>query len=362
MSASSLTPLFRPQVLALSAYHVADPGNLIKLDAMENPYPWPEAERDAWLAGLTACALNRYPDPAAKSLAAAVRDYYRLPAELDLMFGNGSDEIIQILLMALRPDACVMAPEPSFVMYKQIAVSLGLDYCGVPLTENFELDMPVMRAAIAAKRPALIFLAYPNNPTGNLFDADAIAEILALTPGWVVIDEAYAPFTDAHFMAQTAKHERLLLMRTVSKLGLAGLRLGFLAGAPVWLEQFNKLRLPYNINVLTQASVEYALKRGEFLAEQTRLIRTHRDALFKALQAMPEIRPYPSEANFILFKTLDRAADAVFAALKQQGVLIKNLSGQGGLLQNCLRVTVGTEAENQVFLRALPLALADAKR
>lgn len=359
MPTQTLTELFRPEVLAMSAYHVADASNYIKLDAMENPYSWPEDIQQTWLEHLKTCPLNRYPDPEAQALAAALRASNSIPDQSAIMLGNGSDEIIQILLMALPASACVLAPEPGFVMYKQIAQSLGLRYRGVPLSaERFDLDLPAMLDAIESEQPALIFLAYPNNPTGNLFDADAMAAILAAAPGLVVVDEAYAPFTDASFIGELPSRENLLVMRTVSKLGLAGLRLGFLAGAPALLEQLNKVRLPYNINCLTQVTASFALNNPQFLLEQTRLIREQRGVMMAALQALAGIRTYPSEANFILFKTLAKPANDVFASLKQQGVLIKNLSPQGGLLSDCLRVTVGKPDEIRAFIEALTIALS----
>ncbi len=341
------------------AYNVADAKNLIKLDAMENPYSWPEAIQQQWLETLKTCAINRYPDPEAKILCEALRRSNGLPADAALLLGNGSDEIIQILLMALAPDACIIAPEPSFVMYKQIAQSLGLNYRGVPLlADSFDLDLPAMLTAIHELQPALIFLAYPNNPTGNLFDVQAIKDIIANAPGLVVIDEAYAPFADASFIEHLANYENLLVMRTVSKLGLAGLRLGYLIGSATLLEQLHKLRLPYNINILTQATAIFALANAEFLQRQTQSIRQERHLMFTALQVMDKIKAYSSSANFILFRTLDANADRVFNSLKQQGVLIKNLSHQGGILDNCLRVTIGKPEENQAFLKALQAALS----
>ena len=360
MPNQALTSLFRPEILAMSAYHVADANNFIKLDAMENPYNWPEELQQAWLEQLKSCPLNRYPDPEAKDLAAALRLTNGIPEQSDLLLGNGSDEIIQILLMSLPNNAAVLAPEPGFVMYKQIARSLGLHYQGVPLLDDgFELDLQAMLAAIERLRPSLIFLAYPNNPTGNLFDVNAIEAILAAAPGLVVVDEAYAPFADASFIAQLPHRPNLLVMRTVSKLGLAGLRLGFLAGDKAILQQLDKVRLPYNINCLTQLTAEFALKHQQFLLEQTQTIRQQRAEVFNALSAIDSLKTYPSSANFILFKTLDRPASAVFASLKQQGILIKNLSPQGGPLDNCLRVTIGKPEENRAFLDALHHALTE---
>lgn len=354
-----LTALFRPEILAMSAYHVADASNFIKLDAMENPYGWPAEIQEDWLTHLKDCPMNRYPDPEAKELASALRQSNQIPEQSGLLLGNGSDEIIQILLMALTANSAVLAPEPGFVMYKQVALSLGLRYQGVPLlAESFELDMQAMLKAISSLQPGLIFLAYPNNPTGNLFDAQCIEQILAVAPGLVVVDEAYAPFADASFIEALPRHPNLLVMRTVSKLGLAGLRLGFLAGDKAILEQLNKVRLPYNINCLTQITASFALQRQAFLLQQTQNICQQRRLVLDTLQAMEGIQAYPSAANFILFKTLHHSADKVFASLKTQGILIKNLSPQGGLLQNCLRVTIGKPEENQAFLTALKNSLS----
>lgn len=360
MPNSSLTSLFRPEILALSAYHVADASNYIKLDAMENPYGWPTDIQQAWLKHLKDCPLNRYPDPEAKELCTVLRQSNAIPAASGLLLGNGSDEIIQILMMALPGSAAVLAPEPGFVMYKQVAQSLGLRYQGIPLLpDSFDLDLSAMLAAISTLQPALIFLAYPNNPTGNLFDAQAIKAILALAPGLVVVDEAYAPFADASFIDQLAHYKNLLVMRTVSKLGLAGLRLGFLAGDTAILEQLNKVRLPYNINCLTQLTVSFALQNQQFLLAQTQTICQQRSQVLSALQALPNIKAYASAANFILFKSLIKSADEIFISLKQQGILIKNLSPQGGMLKNCLRVTIGKPEENQAFLNALTIALTN---
>ncbi|MBS3965499.1 MAG: histidinol-phosphate transaminase [Methylomonas sp.] len=350
--------VLRPEVLAMSAYHVADARNYIKLDAMENPYSWPDDVQQAWLTHLKSCPLNRYPDPAATELTAALRDSNAIPDDVGLLLGNGSDEIIQILLMALPPDASVLAPEPGFVMYRQIARSLGLRYRGVPLLpDSFDLDLPAMLDAIETERPSLIFLAYPNNPTGNLFDAAAMQRILTAAPGLVVVDEAYAPFADASFLGQLARYPNLLVMRTVSKLGLAGLRLGFLVGDPVLLAQLDKVRLPYNINCLTQSTATFVLRNPQFLYEQIGWIREQRTEVMTALMALDGIATYPSSANFILFRVLSKSADEVFAALKQQGVLVKNVSPQGGVLQGCLRVTIGRPTENLAFLNALRHAL-----
>jgi histidinol-phosphate aminotransferase len=345
--------LLRPEVLALSAYHVPDSKGYIKLDAMENPYSWPEEMIGEWLEKLRRAEPNRYPDPACGPLKAALRDANGVPAEAELLLGNGSDEIIQIILMALAGGSTVLAPEPTFVMYRQISASLGLRFVGVPLREDFSLDVGAMCAAMDRHRPAVVFLAYPNNPTGNLFDEGGILQILKAAPGLVVMDEAYAPYAEASFMPRIPEFGNLLVMRTLSKLGLAGLRLGFLAGAKDWIEQFDKIRLPYNINVLTQISAEFALAKHAVFDAQVRCVLEDRQWLAEELGKLSAIRVYESRTNFILIRLLRHEAAEVFRELKEAGILIKSLHSSGGLLSQCLRVTVGAPEENRGFLKEM---------
>ncbi len=352
------TTVIRPEIRALTAYKVADATGYIKLDAMENPYTWPEEIKKKWLKVIYDAEINRYPDPEAKSLCQILKEYNQIPTDSDILLGNGSDEIIQLLLMSLSPGATVMAPEPSFVMYKQIAQCLGLNYQGLPLlADNFELDLSVTLAGIKHQQPDIIFIAYPNNPTGNLFDSDAITQIIQQSKGLVILDEAYAPFTDFSFIKQLTEYKNLLVMRTVSKLGLAGLRLGFIAGDSDIIEQLNKARLPYNINTLTQCSVEFALTHAEMFTQQTDILCHERARLFLQLSTLKGIHPYPSAANFILFRTAPNKATDIFNAIKKQGILIKNLSPQNGLLKDCLRVTIGKPEENNAFIKALKSAI-----
>ena len=350
--------IFRKEVLAMSAYKVADAQGLIKLDAMENPYNWPEDLKLAWLSTLKDCPLNRYPDPTALELTQTIKRVYHINDQFDVMLGNGSDEIIQLLLMALPSNVSVMAPAPGFVMYKQLSDCLGLNYLSVPLkADDFDLDLPAMLATIKQHQPSVIFLAYPNNPTGNLFTKSAMHEIITAAQGLVVIDEAYAPFADASFVDDLPEYDNLLVMRTVSKLGLAGLRLGYVIGRPEIIEQLNKIRLPYNINSLTQLSVNFALCNLEIFDQQTQKICQERSLMFNQLNTLTGITAYNSAANFILFKTPNNQATRIFLAIKQQGILIKDMSPQGGLLSDCLRVTIGKPEENKAFINALKNSL-----
>ena len=344
----------RPEIRALSAYHVPNASGLIKLDAMENPYTWPQEMTTQWLETLRQAELNRYPDPSASELKQRLRVAMAVPAGADILLGNGSDEIIQMVLLALAtPGQTVVSVEPGFVMYHMIATFAGMNYVGVPLQDDFSLDKKALLAAIQEYQPAIVFLAYPNNPTGNLFDADAIEEIIRATPGLVIVDEAYHAFADDSFMPRLTAYDNLLVMRTVSKMGLAGLRLGLLAGPAAWLNEFDKVRLPYNINVLTQASAEFALQHAEVLKTQTEQIKQDRALLEKALRQIKGLTVYPSRANFILVRVPRGEAERIFEGLKAKGVLVKNLDKVGGLLKDCIRVTVGTPEENAAFISAL---------
>lgn len=344
----------RPEIRALDAYHVPPATGLIKLDAMENPYTWPPELVEQWLDVLRTVPLNRYPDPTAAALSERLRTAMGVPEGAALLLGNGSDELIQMVLMTLAgPGRTVLAPEPSFVMYKMIARWLGMEYVGVPLGEDFSLDRRAMLEAIERHAPAVVFLAYPNNPTGDLFAAEDVWAIVEAAPGVVVVDEAYHAFAEHSFMDRLADSENLLVMRTLSKVGLAGLRLGVLAGADAWVREFDKTRLPYNIGVLTQASAEFALRHQDLLDRQAATIRADRERLAAALAELPGLQVYPSRANFILFRTPAGRAEEIFAGLKRGGVLIKQLHGANPMLRDCLRVTVGTPEENAAFLETL---------
>jgi histidinol-phosphate aminotransferase len=356
---SSPDQLIRAEILALSAYHVPSASGMVKLDAMENPYSLPAPLREE-IAQLTADAsINRYPDPNAASLKAALREALAIPSGMEIMLGNGSDEIIQIIALACaRPGAVLMSVEPAFAMFRIIATFSGMSYAGVPLNPDFSLDVNSMLAAIARHQPAVIFIAYPNNPTGNLFDAAGISRIIEAAPGLVVVDEAYHAFADASFMGKLVQYPNLLLMRTLSKSGLAGLRLGLLAGRPEWLIQLEKLRLPYNVGIVTQLITEKVLQHGDILLRQATAIKIERRLMSERLTAMDGIEVFPTDANFILFRANGRNnATQVFQRLKELGVLIKNLDGSHPLLKNCLRVTVGTPDENTQFLEALKASL-----
>ena len=357
MSKNNASHRFRAELAQLHAYQVPDASGFVKLDAMENPYTWPQALQEEWLSTLKDISLNRYPEPNPTQLKAQLSQRFDDGREVDIICGNGSDELIQLITLAIaKPDACVLTVSPSFSMYQIIAQTLGVDCHTIGLTDDFNLDLPATVAAIEQFDPALIFLAYPNNPTGNLWDKEDIKKIIQVCDGLVVVDEAYGPFTEHSFSDQLDIYSNLLLLRTASKLGLAGIRFGWLAGDQEIISGLNKLRLPYNINALTQATLQFALNNFDIFAQQAQQIRSSRTELFHQLSSLPGIQPYPSEANFILCKLINADADKVFNNLLAQKVLIKNLSQQEGLA-NCLRITVGTEEENQTCCQALQKAI-----
>ncbi len=345
----------RAEIRELAAYPVQNAAGLIKLDAMENPYSWPEELRGPWAERLAGLDVNRYPDPQGQRLKARLRQVLRIPAEIELLLGNGSDEIIQLIVMALAgAGRTVLSVEPGFVMYRMITLYCGLRFVGVPLRdEDFGLDVPALLQAMDEHQPAVVFLAYPNNPTGNLFNEAGIRHVLEAAPGLVVVDEAYAPFTSASFLDRLGNYPNLVVMRTLSKMGFAGLRLGYLAGNPAWLDEFDKVRLPYNINVLSQASAEFALEHVAAFDRQTAAIRAERGRLIAALEALPGLQTFATEANFVLVRCPSGRAASVFEGLKRGGVLIKKLDGAHPLLADCLRITVGTPEENDRLLGVL---------
>jgi len=345
--------LVRPEILAMSAYRVPGADGMVKLDAMENPYPLPPALRRELAEVLSRVDLNRYPEPTGRRVRELLARRMDVPSGMELLLGNGSDDLIQMITQAVaRPGAKMMYPAPTFVMYGMNAALCGMKAVPVPLREDFSFDADAFTTRMKSERPALVFIAYPNNPTGALYPEEDVLRVIRAAEGLVVLDEAYHVFAGKTFMQRLSEHPNLVVLRTVSKLGLAGIRLGYLAGRPQWIEQFNKVRQAYNVNVLTQAAALFMLERLEVLEEQAARIRTERTALGAALAGLSGITVFPSQANFFLVRVPQ--ADRTYEALKRQGVLVKNLHPG---LRNCLRITVGTPDENRILLTALREAL-----
>ncbi|WP_199544628.1 histidinol-phosphate transaminase [Paraburkholderia kururiensis] len=349
--------IIRRDVLAMTSYPVPDASGFVKLDAMENPFALPEALAAKLGEHLAAVALNRYPAPRPEALIAKIKRTMNIPAECDVLLGNGSDEIISIVSTACaKPGAKILAPVPGFVMYQVSAKLANVEFVGVPLKADFTLDVDAMLAAIAEHQPAVVWLAYPNNPTGTLFDDGEMERIIAAaTKSLVVIDEAYQPFAQHSWMPRAAAFDNVVVMRTVSKLGLAGIRLGYLAGLPAWLNEFDKVRPPYNVNVLTQAAADFLLDHVDVLDAQAAQLRDERTKLAAAVAQLPGAEVFPSAGNFLLVRVPDAAA--TFETLLTARVLIKNVSKMHPLLANCVRLTVGSPDENAQLLAALKLIL-----
>ena len=356
---NTIQRVVRKDIQGMHAYAVQSSSGLIKLDTMENPHRLPENLQHELGQRLGRVAINRYPAERGDDLVAALALHAKMPADCALMLGNGSDELISLLSMACDvPGALIMAPVPGFVMYGMSAALQGLRFEGVPLNVDFELDEPAMLHAIEQHRPSVLYLAYPNNPTANLWD-DAVIErcieAMGRVNGLVVMDEAYQPFAARDSMDRLARHAHVLVMRTMSKFGLAGVRIGYLMGRRELIREVDKLRPPFNISVLNAEAALFALEHADEYARQAVVIRAERDRVYAALCELPNVKAYPSQANMIVLRVRDAAV--AFAGMRQRGVLVKNVSSMHPLLANCLRITIGTPDENRQMLNALRASL-----
>lgn len=345
----------RADIHALAAYPVSAANGYIKLDAMECPYELPDAVRDAIAEAVRQTPLNRYPQADMAELTAAVKRSFAIPEQAGVLFGNGSDELIHLIIQSCcAPGDVVMSPWPSFVYFDMAARFNHARFIGVPLNAELQLDLPAMLAAIREHRPKVIFLALPNNPTGSLWPDDAVQAILDCAPGLVVLDEAYQPFTTHTWMPRAAQLSNAVVLRTVSKIGLAGLRFGYLAGPAQWLEHIDKVRPPYNLNVLTQAVLLSVLRHQSVLDAQTAQVLAARKPLADALANLPDVKVFPSEGNFVLARFSGKIdGNAVHLSLKTRKILVRNFSNAHPLLRDCLRISVGTPAENTALITAL---------
>jgi histidinol dehydrogenase len=366
--------VIRADLQGMHAYAVQDSRGMVKLDAMENPYELSTALKIALGERLGAIALNRYPGEGFARLQQALMHHAAVPEGYGLVVGNGSDELISLLTIAVdQPGAIVLAPTPGFVMYEMSARLLGLRFVGVHLQDDFELDAPAMVLAIKTHRPALVYLAYPNNPTANAWDDQALEEVVKAVGrcgGLVVIDEAYQPFAARSYADRMQSHSHVLVLRTLSKFGLAGVRIGYLMGPKALTDEIEKVRPPYNISVLNAETALFALEHEAVFKAQAEAIKSDREALLSALSGLPRLKVYPSQANMILTRVLPtdntipqgaatgtQWADLVFASLKEKGILVKNVSKMHPLLHDCLRLTVGTPLENEKMIAALKASL-----
>ena len=354
--AQRMARVLRQDVQSMHAYAVQPSTGMVKVDTMENPFVLPAPLRRALGERLGEVALNRYPAERGDVLRASLARHAHMPEGCDIMLGNGSDELISLLALACDvPGAAVLAPLPGFVMYAMSAHLQGLKCVGVPTTPDFKLDLPAMLAAVREHRPAIVYLAYPNNPTANLWDDAAIDAIIEAAPGLVVMDEAYQPFAARDSLARLQRHPHVLLMRTMSKFGLAGVRIGYLIGRCELIAELDKLRPPFNISVLNCEAALFALEHAAEYARQAQTIRAERARLQAAFAGLPGVTPFPSEANMILLRVPN--AKRTFTGMKQRGVLVKNVEALHPLLADCLRITVGTPEENTLTIDALKASL-----
>lgn len=330
--------LIKPSIRTLNAYNAKEIPCKIKLDANESPYGFEEP-----IASLRDIKTNRYPDPEARELRKVIARKWGIPSE-NILHGNGSDEIIHYIVTTFGGP--VLYPVPTFAMYGIISKALGEKTLEIPLTEEFDIDITRTFQAINKEKPRLIFLSSPNNPTGNCFSSEAALRIIEESEAIVVVDEAYQPFSSKKgFLPILEDYKNLLIMRTLSKIGLAALRVGFLIGDSEIITEINKVRLPFNVNSYSQAIAVRIMKEKGLIDRTIRSIVSERDKLFSAMSEIRAVEPYPSEANFILFKV--QAPEKVYKALLKRGILIRNMDDQ---IKGCLRVTVGTEKENSIFL------------
>ena len=363
MTAPNPLQNIRQDIQSMHAYAIQDSTGMVKLDAMENPFSLSPELQQKLGERLGAVAINRYPGARIEDLKQALARYVDLPEGCALMLGNGSDELISLLAMGCDiPGASILAPLPGFVMYGMSAQLQGLAFHGVDLTADFELDEAAMLAALRAHQPAITYIAYPNNPTANLWDAGVIRRLIAEAAsfgGLVVMDEAYQPFSSRSWLdeirANPDANANVLLMRTLSKFGLAGVRLGYMIGPQALVPEVDKLRPPYNVSVLNAECALFALEHADVFAHQAASIREQRTVLIDALAQMPGVTPFPSDANMVLVRVPD--AQRCFDGLKARGILVKNVSKMHPSLANCLRLTVGTPAENAQLIGALQQAL-----
>ena len=343
----------RDDIKYMSAYRIADlPEGFIKLDAMESPYHpfarFPELSNE-WLRLIAQAQIHLYPNPAASGLQETLRKAFNIPESAAIALGNGSDELIQFLtLLVAQSGATMLAVEPSFVMYRHNAELYGMNYVGVPLNEDFTLDLPAVLSAIDKHQPALIFIAYPNNPTGVCFRRQEVEAIIRATQGIVVVDEAYGAFSRDSFLPQAGSVENLVVMRTISKIGFAGLRIGYAAGSPAVMDELAKILPPYNMNQLSLATAKFALQHHDVIQTTIDILKTERERVFNELSAIGRLKAFPSEANFITVRVPD--ADALFNTLKENRILIKKLHGTHPLLEQCVRITIGSPEQNDAVL------------
>lgn len=357
------TELFHQPIRELSAYQVKSAEGLIKLDAMESPYGFDHSLRRKWADRLHNADVNLYPDPHAKRLKDRLRRVFGIPEHLKLTLGNGSDELLQLIQLAVGGfGRKIMAPQPSFVMYQIIAQYTRASFIGVALNEDFTLPEVQWLSTVEAEQPDCVFFAYPNNPTGNFIDSSVIEKTAQLTKGLVIVDEAYFAYSEESMLYLVQEMENLVVVRTLSKSSLAGLRIGYMISQPALAAEFEKLRLPYNIGVLAQEGAIFALDHWDQIDKGIRLVLSEKKRIQKFLSSFENLHVFPSETNFLTVRFLNQSATDVFHCLKKNGILVKNLDNTHPVLTNCLRFTIGNADQNTAMVKALSRCLGAASK
>ena len=345
--------------LRLFDYAAAGPG-LARLDCNELAFgPTPE-ELDRFARALRGLALQRYPDVSGRPLREALAKRWSVDAD-EILLGNGSVELLGLLMTAFGAGrrgepAKVLYPEPSFPYYEVVAKVHGVVPVPVALDRHFQLDEGRFLEAIDSARPALGLFASPNNPTGNRFDAVVLERLAQRLDAAFIVDEAYADFDGETMLPRVRAVPGLFVLRTLSKVGFAGVRLGALVGAREAIAELDKVRLPWNVSSVAIALACTALDCPELLEGRVKAVVALRHELETALRQIPNLVVFPSQANFLLVQ-VPADASHIFSRLLAEGVLVKEVS-RPGLLDRCLRITVGPAVENERCVRALRAALA----
>ncbi len=340
----------REDIRQLKSYELTElPEDCIKLDAMESPYEYSEELKQELAKTLSHVPLSRYINPLKCGIREIIHEQFKVSSNAQIVLGNGSDELIQFLtLLVAKPKAKILSVEPSFVMYQRNAEIYGLDYVGVPLNPDFTLNLAATLAAIKQHQPAIVFLSYPNNPTGGRFEKEEVEAILDTATGIVVVDQAYGAFASDSFADQAGLRDNLVVLKTLSKIGFAGIRLGFAAGPKDIMAQLQKIMPPYNMNQLSVATAKFATLYPQFIMGNIDKLKSERERVRTALRAYDVVEDFASEANFLTLRVPD--AQKLYDSLLQNNILIKNLHGSHPLLNQCVRITIGLPEHNQAVL------------
>lgn len=346
--------LIKPAVRAVAAYHLRDLRPPIKLNQNENPFGFPESLKAEVWRRVSQVDWARYPDFYLREITTRLAAHAGVPSDWVLP-GNGSNELLQMTLLAtLEPGAAAIVPVPSFSLYRIQSLIMGANFVPIQLQpeDGFALPTETVIASAQEHRARIVILCSPNNPTGNVYPEASVRRIAAESGALVLLDEAYREFSDQDFLPVLRDHENVVIFRTFSKaFAMGGLRVGYLIGRPDIVQEISKVKLPYGLNIMSEAVALVALDHLSLFQEQVRTIRSLRDTLYTDLRLLPGVHPYPSAANFLLVH-FDRPVPEVFDHLLADGILIRDVSNYPGLAGH-VRISVGTAVENAALLRSL---------